>query len=154
MLASTNIREELEGELAVQKQKELIEAARTIPGVTAAGAVRETPLSGARRVIPVYRPGTTEFMPENQALTTHKYPMSPEYLEAAGTRLLHGRDVSWHTASDALVLVVRSSLAPEDVATALRHRLDRAQPNVPVTLRTWPEALERVVYPARVDHPW
>jgi ABC-type antimicrobial peptide transport system permease subunit len=27
--------------------------------------------------------------------------------------------------------------------------LSRVQPNVPVTLRTWPEALERVLYPAR-----
>ena len=44
---------------------------------------------------PVYRPGTTELTPENQALATHVYPMSPEYLKAAGTRLLEGRDVSW-----------------------------------------------------------
>jgi hypothetical protein len=140
--------------------------------------------------------------------------MSPDYLKAAGTRLLAGRDVSWQdtketppvaivnetfartmwgdspaigqrfvlgkrstevvgvvedgkyynlmespaaavfvplwqdAASD-VVLVVRSSLAPKDVATALRHTLGRVQPSVPVTLRTWPEALERVLYPAR-----
>ena len=73
----------------------MIEAVRSIPGVTAVGAVRETPMSWPRRVIPVYRPGTTEFTPENHALTTHVYPMSPEYLKAAGTRLLEGRDVSW-----------------------------------------------------------
>jgi ABC-type antimicrobial peptide transport system permease subunit len=45
--------------------------------------------------------------------------------------------------------VVRSSLAPGESATALRHALGRVQPDVPVTLRTWPEALERVLYPAR-----
>ena len=73
----------------------MIEAVRGIPGVTAVGAVRETPMSWPRRVIPVYRTGTTELTAENQALATHVYPMSPEYLKAAGTRLLEGRDVSW-----------------------------------------------------------
>ena len=56
--------------------------------------------------------------------------------------------LSQDAASD-VVLVVRSSLAPKDVATALRDTLGRVQPNVTVTLRTWPEALERVLYPAR-----
>jgi hypothetical protein len=191
----------------------MIEAVRSIPGVTAVGAVRETPMSWPRRVIPVYRPGTTELTPENQALTTHAYPMSPEYLKAAGTRLLEGRDVSWldtketppvaivnetfartmwgdrgaigqrfvlwerstevvgvvedgeyHNLMESpeaavfvplaqspggAVLVVRSSLPPTETAAALRRTLGRFQPNVPVTLRTWPEALEGVLYPAR-----
>jgi ABC-type antimicrobial peptide transport system permease subunit len=56
--------------------------------------------------------------------------------------------LSQDAASD-VVLVVRSSMAPQDVATALRHTLGRVQPNVTVTLRTWPEALEGVLYPAR-----
>ena len=201
------------GDLTLEKQKEMIEAVRSIPGVTAVGAVRETPMSWPRRVIPVYRPGTTEFTPENRALTTHLFPMSPEYLKAAGTRLLDGRDVSWQDrketppvaivnqtfartmwgdtqaigqrfvlwerstevvgvvedgkyynlmespaaavfvplAQDAggAVLVVRSSLAPTEIAAALLHTLGRIQPNVPITLRTWTEALEPVLYPAR-----
>jgi hypothetical protein len=197
----------------LEKQKEMIEAVRSLPHVTAVGAVRETPLSWPRHVIPVYLPGTTEFTAENQALTTHVFPMSPEYLKAAGTQLLEGRDVSWrdtketppvaivnetftrtmwgHTqaigqrlffgsvrrrswrgrgrqyynlmespeaavfvalaqdAASEVILVVRSSLAPTEVATTLRHTLGRVQPTVQVTLRTWPEALERVLYPAR-----
>ena len=47
------------------------------------------------------------------------------------------------------VLVVRSSLPPTEIAAALRHTLGDVQPGVPVTLRTWPEALEGVLYPAR-----
>jgi predicted permease len=214
MLAATNLPEGLEGDRALETQKEMIEAVRNLPGVTAVGAARETPMSWPRRVVPVYRPGTTEFTPDNQALTTHVYPVSPEYLRAAGTVLLAGRDVSWqdtkeappvaivnetfartmwartpaigrhfilrgrltevvgvvedgkyHTlmespeaaafvplaqdAASAVVLVVRSSLASKELAATLRRTLDRVQPNVPVTLRTWSEALERVLYPAR-----
>ena len=214
MLATTTLPEGLEGDRALETQKEMIDAVADVPGVTAVGAVRETPMSWPRRVIPVYRPGTTELTPENQALATHVYPMSPEYLKAAGTRLLEGRDVSWadtkqtppvaivnetfartmwgaapamgqrfilrerltevvgvvedgkyhnlmespeaaafvplsQDAASEVVLVVRSSLAPSQLAATLRHTLGRVQPNVPVTLRTWPEVLERVLYPTR-----
>jgi predicted permease len=214
MLAATSLPEGLEGDRALEAQREMIEAARNLPGVTAVGAVRETPMSWPRRVIPAYRPGTTEFTPENQALTTHVYPMSPDYLKAAGTRLLDGRDVCWQDTKETTpvaivnetfartmwgetrpvgrqfilrerltevvgvvedgkyhnlmespeaavfvplskdaanegVLVVRSSLAPNEVATALRRTLGRVRPEVRVTLRTWPEALESVLYPAR-----
>jgi ABC-type antimicrobial peptide transport system permease subunit len=49
----------------------------------------------------------------------------------------------------AAVLVARSSLPSKEIATAMLHTLGRVEPNVPVTLRTWPEALEGVLYPAR-----
>jgi len=181
--------------------------------VTAVGAVRETPMTWPRRVVPIYRPGTTEFTPENQALASHVYPMSPDYLKAAGTRLLEGRDVSWHDTKEMprvaivnetfartmwgdtpaigqhfvlwehsaevvgvvedgkyynlmespeaavfvplaqntgdAVIVARSSLPSKEIATALLRTLGRVEPNVPVRLRTWPEALEGVLYPAR-----
>ena len=212
MLASIDLGG-IEGDRALEKQKEMIEAVRSLPGVTAVGAVRETPMSWPRRVLPVYRPGTTELIPENQALSAHVYPMSPEYLKAAGTRLLEGRDVSWQDRKETppvaivnetfartmwgdaraigqrfvlserstevvgvvedgkyynlmespasavfvplaqnaggAVLVVRSSLPPTEIATALRQTLGAVQPDVKVTLRTWPEALEQVLYPAR-----
>jgi predicted permease len=212
MLASVDLGG-LEGDRALETQKEMIEAVRSLPGVTAVGAVRETPMSWPRRVIPVYRPGTTEFTPENRALTTHVFPMSPEYLKAAGTRLLLGRDVSWQDRKETppvaivnetfartmwggtraigqrfvlrdrstevvgvvedgkyynlmespeaavfvpltqdaggAVLVVRSSLLPTETASALRHTLGRVHPNAPVKVRTWLEALQPVLYPAR-----
>jgi len=204
----------LEGDRALEKQKEMIEAVRSLPGVTAVGAVRETPMSWPRRVLPVYRPGTTEFRPEDSALATHVYPMSPEYLKAAGTRILQGRDVAWQDGKETppvaivnetfartmwgdaraigqrfilrerstevigvvedgkyynlmespaaavfvplaqdvgggAVLVVRSSLPPVESVTMLRQTLGTVQPDVKVTLHTWPEALEPVLYPAR-----
>jgi hypothetical protein len=212
-LAATALPAGWEAARALQTQKEMIEAVRSLPGVAAVGAVRETPMSWPRRVSPVYRPGTTEFTPENQALGAHVYPMSPDYLKAAGTRLLDGRDVSWHDTAEAppvaivnatfartmwghrpaigqrfllrqrltevvgvvedgkyynlmespaaaafvplaqdggdAVLVVRSSRPAKEIAQALLLTLGRVQPGAVITVRTWPEALDRVLYPAR-----
>ncbi len=83
------------GDVAVQKQKAMIEAVRSIPGVTAAGAVNRTPFTGGLHGRPIYRPGTTEFNLKNSVLAPYVFTMSPGYLEAAGTRLLSGRDFSW-----------------------------------------------------------
>lgn len=204
---------DLAGSRLLETQKEMIEAVRAMPGVVAVGAVRETPLSWPRRVVPVYRPGTTDFVPENEALATHVYPMSPGYLSAASTRLLQGRDVSWQDGTDAppvavvnetfartmwadasaigqrfvvagrstevvgvvengkyynlmeapqaavflplaqqpgsAVLAVRSALPAAPLTAALRATLLRVRPVAALTLQTWPEALERVFYPAR-----
>ena len=59
MLAEVNLRRaEQEGDLALEKQKEMIEAARSIPGVTAVGAVSRTPMTGGLQGIPIFPPGT------------------------------------------------------------------------------------------------
>ena len=80
---------------ALAKQKQVIEAARSIPGVTEAGAVNRAPMTGGLRGVPVYRPGTTDFTLKNYALAAYVFSMSPGYLAAAGTRLDGGRDISW-----------------------------------------------------------
>ena len=85
------------GEEALLKQKQMIEAAQSIPGVEATGIVNFLPLSGSGMSgIPVYRPGTVEQSLGNQVLDTRVYPVSPDYLRAAGTRLLTGRNLTWH----------------------------------------------------------
>jgi predicted permease len=100
------------GDAAVEKKKALIEAMRSIAGVAAAGTVSRTPFTGGMHGIPIFRPGTTEFKLNNSVLAPYVFTMSPGYLEAAGTRLLGGRDVSWHdTPKTPYVAVVNETFA-------------------------------------------
>jgi predicted permease len=87
------------GDAAIEKQRSILEAVRSIPGVTAAGTVNRTPMTGGIHGIPIFQPGTTEFKLNNSVLAPYVFQMSPGYLEAAGTRLLRGRDFSWHDAA-------------------------------------------------------
>jgi len=93
MLVDMDVQED--GDLAVQKQRAILEAARGIPGITAVGAVSRTPMTGGMHGVPIFRSGTAEFKLNNSVLAPYVFQMSPGYLEAAGTRLLSGRDVSW-----------------------------------------------------------
>jgi predicted permease len=87
----------IDGDNALAKQKQILEAAENIPGVQAAGIVNFLPLSGSGMSgIPVYWPGTVDQSLSNQVLATRVYPVSPDYLRAAGTRLLTGRNLTWH----------------------------------------------------------
>jgi predicted permease len=80
---------------ALPVQRRMIEEAARIPGVTAVGTVDEAPMSGGGSNTTVYREGTTDLRPSNGVLSAHYYSISPGYLKAAGTRLMHGRDITW-----------------------------------------------------------
>jgi predicted permease len=86
---------EQSGAAALEKRKEIIQAAQSIPGVTAVGAVSRTPMTGGMRGVPIFPLGTAEFTLNNSVLSPYVFSMSPGYLGAAGIRLLAGRDVSW-----------------------------------------------------------
>src|SRR5438105_3469924 len=96
----------------LEKQKAMLEAVQRIPGVTTAGAVNRVPFTGGLRGVPIFPPGTTEFNLKNSVLAPYVYTMSPGYLEAAGTRLLSGRGVSWHdTKTTPYVAIVNETFA-------------------------------------------
>ena len=99
-----------EGDASFEREKQMIEAARNIPGVTAAGTVNRTPMTGGLHGTPIFLPGTTEFKLNNSVLAPYIFQISSGYLEAAGTRLLTGRDVSWNdTANTPHVAIVNET---------------------------------------------
>ena len=113
MLAEMDLSQPGQGsDLAIQRQREILDAASSIASVTAVGAVSRTPMTGGMHGVPIYRPGTAEFKLNNAVLAPYVFSMSPGYLEAAGTRLLAGRDLSWQdTAETPYVAVVNETFA-------------------------------------------
>ena len=103
---------EVEGDVPLEKTKAMIDALRGIPGVTAAATLNRLPFTGGIRGIPVFPPGTTEFTLKNSVLMPYRFTISPGYFEAAGTRLLRGRDVSWRdTTKTPYVAIVNETFA-------------------------------------------
>jgi predicted permease len=113
MLAEIDLSEvEPQGAAPLEKKKAIIDALRSIPGVTAAGTVSKAPFTGGLRGIPVFTPGTTELSLNNAVLMPLGLTISPGYFEAARTRLLSGRDVSWRdTIQTPYVAIVNETLA-------------------------------------------
>ncbi|HKD62028.1 MAG TPA: ABC transporter permease [Terracidiphilus sp.] len=79
-----------------QMQRRMLDAVAAIPGVKAVGYISQLPLSLGGGDSYVYSDATTDFRPTNFAADAMNYNISPGYLEAAGTRLLAGRDFTMH----------------------------------------------------------
>jgi predicted permease len=84
-----------------QMQRRMLDAAVAIPGVTAVGYVSQLPLSLGGGDSYVYTDSTTDYRPTSEAADAMNYNISPGYLEAAGTRLLAGRNLTLHDDSNA-----------------------------------------------------
>src|SRR5512132_3817153 len=215
MLANIDLSEiEQRGDALLVNQKAMLEAVQRIPGVTTAGEVNRVPFTGGLRGVPVFPPGTTDFNLNNSVLAPYVFTISPGYLEAAGARLLSGRDISWHdtkttpyvavvnqtfarktwgetsaigqrfilrdhltevvgvaedgkyyeimeqqqpvvflpllqTENGVAVFVVRTTRAQNEMVTALERTLSAIEPNALITVQTWPDAMARVLFPAR-----
>jgi predicted permease len=113
MLAETDLKlVEPGGDVPLEKKKAMIEAVRNIPGVVATGTVNRVPFNGGLRGVPIFQPGITEFTLNNSVLAPYVFTISPGYLEAAGTRLLGGRDFSWQdTTQTPYVAIVNETFA-------------------------------------------
>ena len=83
----------LNDEHSPQMQQRILEAVAAIPGVTSVGTSSNLPLSLGGGDSYVYTDATTDFRPTNEAADAMDYNVSPGYLEAAGTRLLAGRNL-------------------------------------------------------------
>jgi predicted permease len=82
------------GDRLPQMQRRMLDAAAGIPGVTAVGYASNLALSLGGGDSYVYTDGTTDFRPTNQAADAMNYNISPGYLDAAGTTLLAGRNLT------------------------------------------------------------
>jgi predicted permease len=205
---------EVEGNIPLEKTKAMIDAVRSIPGVTAAGTTSKVPFTGGLRGVPVYPPGTTDFSLNNSVLAPYRFTISPGYFEAARTRLISGRDVSWRDTAQtpyvAIVnetfaqkmwgdtpaigqrfiilghlrevvgvaengkyhemqespepvvylplsqsdqwhttFVVRSYRAPNEMAPQLERILSAMEPNAPITVQSWPDAMAGALFAPR-----
>jgi predicted permease len=90
-----------DGDRVPQMQRRMMDAAAAIPGVTAAGYTDHLALGLGGGDSFVYSDSTTDFRPTNMVADAMDYHISPDFLQAAGTRLLAGRDLSFHDDSKA-----------------------------------------------------
>lgn len=113
------------------KKQAMLEAVRNFPGVVAAGAVSRVPMTGGLHGVSIFLPGTMDFALNNAALSPYVFSVSPGYLEAAGTQLLEGRNVSdYDTAQTPAVAVVNATLARKLWGASASHwtTLHRVRP--------------------------
>ena len=97
---------------ALPVEKKMILQAEQMPGVTAAGMIDEVPLNGGGGSTPFYRVGATEFRTSTSAGMAKFFTISPGYLRAAQTRLMAGRDFTWHDdASTPHVAIINQTMA-------------------------------------------
>ncbi|HEX4038071.1 MAG TPA: ABC transporter permease [Acidobacteriaceae bacterium] len=89
-----------------EMQRRMLDTAAAIPGVSAAGLIDNIPLSLGSSDSFVYKDSITDFRPTNFAADAMNYDVSPGYFAAAGTRLLAGRDLTWHDADKQPVVAV------------------------------------------------
>jgi len=94
MLAETDLRMAgYSGDGVPQMERRMIDAVSAIPGVTAAGSISNIPLSLGGGDSDVFADTTSDYRPTNSIADAMDYNISPGYLEAAGTKLLAGRDL-------------------------------------------------------------
>jgi predicted permease len=91
---------------SAEMEKKMLEAIRAIPGVSAAGYTSALPLSLGSGDSYVYTDTTTNYRPTNYVADAMDYNVSPDYMKAAATTLLAGRDLTLHDDSKAPVVAL------------------------------------------------
>lgn len=96
MLVSTDLgMARYSGEQLAIMQRRMLDAAETIPGVTAA-YIDRVPLGLSWNDSVVFTDSTTDLRPSNVVAHVLVYNVSPRYFNVAGTTLLSGRSFDWH----------------------------------------------------------
>jgi predicted permease len=105
-------------------QKRMLEAMKTIPGVERVGLVNNYPplAYGAGSTENIFKEQVTDLRQSNVAAMPYRYDVSPDYFSAALTRLLAGRDFSWHDDKNA----PRVAIVNQEFAAKLFGSLNNA----------------------------
>ncbi len=112
------------GQQSLQFQHQAVDAVAALPGVTSVALANNTPLSLSDSDTSIYCDGTTDFRPSNQIADATYYDVSPGYFATAQTRLLAGRDFTWHDDTHApRVIVINQTFARK--VFGLRQGLER-----------------------------
>ena len=114
-------------------QRRALDAAARVPGVSAAAFGDSFPLGIDQSTTSFFRPRETDFRSSN-ALSASHYNVSPGFFAAIGTRLLEGRDFTWHDeAKSPRVAIVNRTFAMKVLGTERAVGLHYlAGPEVPV----------------------
>lgn len=101
-----------DGDQRTQMQRKMMDAASSIPGVTAVGFADRLPLSLGGNDSSVYSDTTADFRPTNSVADAQQFNVSPDYFRAAGTAMLAGRTFTLNDDSKApLVGVINREFA-------------------------------------------
>ena len=84
------------GDQVPAMQKRMIDAVEAVPGVESVGLVDRPPLYYGANATNIYTDKTADPRPSNAAFEAVVYNITPGYFDAAQTRLLAGRTLSWH----------------------------------------------------------
>ena len=85
------------GEAVPPMQRRMIDAMQAIPGVTSAAFVDWPPLTrGFYPNTNIFTDEVTDLSAANRIASSAIYSVSPDYFDAAGAKLLEGRQFSWH----------------------------------------------------------
>jgi predicted permease len=82
-------------------QKRMVDAASSIPGVTAAAYADRIPLNLGWSSNAVFQESATDYKMANAALESMEYFVSPGYFQAAQTTLMQGRSFTWNDSKGA-----------------------------------------------------
>jgi predicted permease len=97
MLVSANLNLAGYTDNAPAMQKRMVDAISSISGVKSAALVNVPPLEpSCCSEWSIFTDQTADLRPANAAAHAIRFSISPGYLEAAGTRLLAGRELTWH----------------------------------------------------------
>jgi predicted permease len=107
-------------------QTRMLDAMASIPGVSSVGLVSVPPLhASCCAESNVFTDKTTDLRPSNVAAKVMRFSISPEYLRAAGTPVLAGRNLTSHDDKDAPRVAVVNRVFASRIFGSTANALDR-----------------------------